>query len=180
MSLTEKGVEVTGLGNIIGAAQAARQSRRPGGARAAARWGAPRPVRGEQAAPRDEGPSLLLSKLPPLARRWGSAFCYSFCRDSQRLGSLLCPGPARHGKEGPGAASPLERGGGRAGPLPGSGRPARNSNVLRLHSGRLLSRRAPRRPGTRPAGAGTVRRGRCARREPRRPPPRPTVLSTCR
>ncbi|XP_072787265.1 uncharacterized protein [Taeniopygia guttata] len=137
-------------------------------------------MRGEQAAPRDEGPRLLLSKLPPLARRWGSAFCYSFCRDSQRLGSLLCPGPARHGKEGPGAASPLERGGGRAGPLPGSGRPARNSNVLRLHSGRLLSRRAPRRPGTRPAGAGTVRRGRGPRREPRQPPPRLPVLSTCR
>lgn len=73
MSLTEKGVEVTGLGNIIGAARAAGESRGPGGARAAARRGAPRPVRGERAAPRDEGPRLLLSKLPPLARRWGSA-----------------------------------------------------------------------------------------------------------
>lgn len=111
MSLTEKGVEVTGLGNIIGAARAAGESRGPGGARAAARRGAPRPVRGERAAPRDEGPRLLLSKLPPLARRWGSAFCYGSCRDSQGLGSLLCPGPARHGEEGPGAGGGLAIGG---------------------------------------------------------------------
>lgn len=137
-------------------------------------------MRGEQAAPRDEGPCLLLSKLPPLARRWGSAFCYSFCRDSQRLGSLLCPGPARHGEEGPGAASLLEGGGGRAGPLPGSGRPARNSNVLRLRLGRPLPRGATRQPGTRPACSGTVRRGRGPRKEPRPPPPRLPVLSTCR
>ncbi|OPJ84352.1 hypothetical protein AV530_015791 [Patagioenas fasciata monilis] len=37
-----------------------------------------------------------------------------------------------------------------------------------------------RRPGTRPACSGTVRRGRGPRKEVRPPPPRLPVLSTCR